>query len=252
MLKAVLFDLDDTLIDWSGFNSTWENRDRELLQGVVDYVNDEIQFFDDFELLVVEFRKNMGAAWEDGRASLRAPHLGQVMVEALVAVGVPEAAIDERRCLEAYNWGAAPGVVTFPEVPEVLELLLANGVRIGIVTNAHQPMWVRDRELAQLGLLDYFSKCRLSAADVGYLKPHPTIFERALACIGTEPAETVFVGDNPVADIAGAQGAGLQAVLRLRQPSSPMLSGLIVPDHAIHSMHELPAILDQWYPGWRT
>jgi hypothetical protein len=30
-----------------------------------------------------------------------------------------------------------------------------------------------------------------------------------------------------------------------------MLSGLIVPDAAINSLEELPAILDDWFPGWR-
>ena len=63
--------------------------------------------------------------------------------------------------------------------------------------------------------------------------------------------EAVFVGDNPVADVAGAQGAGLQAVLRVRKPAPVMLSGLIVPDHAINSLQEMPDVLDNWFPGWR-
>ena len=251
MLKAVLFDLDDTLIDWTGFDHGWEAHDRELLQGVFRYVNNEVCALEDFDSLVLAFRECSRLAWENGRSSLRAPHLGRVMVDTLLAAGVPAEGIDERRCLEAYNWGAVPGVQTFPEVPAVLELLIEHEVRIGIVTNAHQPMWMRDRELEQLGLLDYFPDCRIAAADAGYLKPHPHIFERALELLGVQAEETVFIGDNPVADIAGAQGAGLKAVLRVRKPMSPMLSGLIVPDYAIHSMQELPGILDEWYPGWR-
>jgi putative hydrolase of the HAD superfamily len=113
-------------------------------------------------------------------------------------------------------------------------------------------MWLRDKELEDFDLLKYFDDCRFSAADVGYLKPHPRIFEAALDCIGSKPEETVFVGDSPVADVAGAQGAGIKAVLRVRKTMSPMLSGLIVPDHTVSSLAELPAILDRWYPGWRS
>jgi FMN phosphatase YigB (HAD superfamily) len=251
MLKAVLFDLDDTLIDWSGFGLGWDEREHQLMGGVYDYVNREVHALEDFDTLIQVFRELTRDAWEAGRSSLRAPHVGRVLVETLTALGVPPERIDERRCMEAYGWEAAPGVVTFPEVPAVLELLIQNGVRIGIVTNAHQPMWMRDRELAQLGLLDYFPECRISAADAGYLKPHPNIFEMALGCLDTLAEEAVFVGDNPVADIAGAQGAGIQAVLRVRQPMSPMLSGLIVPDRAIDSLQELPDVLDEWFPGWR-
>ena len=251
MLRAVLFDLDDTLIDWSGVEDNWEIRDQKYSRGVFDYICDEVQPLDDFDQYVTEFRERIRAAWENGRGSLRAPHLGRVLKDTLVAMGVPPGEIDERRCLEAYGWKAAPGLIAFPEVPAVLQLLRDNGVHIAIVTNAHIPMWVRDRELAQLELLDYFVDCRVSAADVGYLKPHPDIFKCALDCVGVQPDEAIFVGDHPVADIAGAQGAGLKAVLRTGQPHSPLFTGIIVPDSTIRSLEELPDVLDEWFPGWR-
>jgi putative hydrolase of the HAD superfamily len=252
MLKAVLFDLDDTLIDWSAVDLDWETRDSEMLGRVSSYIGDKVQPISDFKGLVKDYRQRTFSAWEDGRSSLRAPHMGRILVEALVAAGVPENHVDEIEALTAFDWGAIPGITLFPDVPEVLELLLANHIRIGIVTNAHQPMWLRDKELEDFDLLKYFEDCRFSAADVGYLKPHPRIFEAALDCIGSKPEETVFVGDSPVADVAGAQGAGIKAVLRVRKTMSPMLSGLIVPDHTVSSLAELPAILDRWYPGWRS
>jgi hypothetical protein len=51
-----------------------------------------------------------------------------------------------------------------------------------------------------------------------------------------------------VADIAGAQGAGLRAVLRVKHPPSPLISGLVVPDGAVNSLVELP-VIQQLYPG---
>ncbi len=252
MLKAVIFDLDDTLIDWSHVEGDWESRDRQHLRGVFDHINQNGAILPDFDALVHAFRQGMRDAWEAGRASLRAPHLGRILTDALVTAGAGDVELDELACLEAYNWRAAPGVVLFPDVPAILRLLIENDVRVGIVTNAHQPMWMRDIELEYFGLLAFFPTCRLSAADAGYLKPHPRIFQQALDCLDVNANEAVFVGDNPVADVAGAQGAGLQAVLRVRQPAPDMLSGLIVPDHAINSLQELPDILDNWFPGWRA
>lgn len=251
-LKGILFDLDDTLIDWSGFDASWEDRDETLLRGVFDYLNNGVHPLDDFPALSATFLKRTRNAWDEARSSLHSPHVGRVLVETLIELGVAEDAIDEKAVLKAYGWGAAPGVVRFPEVLDALKLLHANGVKTGIVTNAYQPMWMRDSELETFELLEYFPECRVSAADAGFLKPHPSIFTHAMELLGTTPEETVFIGDNPVADIAGAQGVGMLAILRVIQPARSMLSGLIVPDHALNSFEELPDILDQWYPGWRA
>jgi FMN phosphatase YigB (HAD superfamily) len=252
MLKAILFDLDDTLLDWSGFNQDWSVFEQDYLRRVHDYVCTEIHPLGELDTYVVEFRNRTRDAWRAGRGNLIAPHLGNLLVETAAALGAPADRLDARRCLEVYGWGAIPGTVAFPEALDMLRLFQDKGIKIGIITNAYQPMWLRDLELRELGLLDYFPTCRVSAADVGYLKPHPAIFEGALQCLGTRPEETVFVGDNPIADIAGAQGAGLQAILRVVHPVPPMLSGLIIPDGAINSLKELPEVLDSLFPGWRS
>ena len=57
----------------------------------------------------------------------------------------------------------------------------------------------------------------------------PAIFEAALDCLGVQVDEAVFVGDNPEADIAGAQSIGMKAVLRVRHRTPPLISGLIIP-----------------------
>lgn len=249
-LKAVLFDLDDTLIDWSGFDHDWERRERTLLRSVYDYTRAELHPLDDFEALLDTFMVRTRTAWENARASLRAPNLGTVLAETLTDLGVPAGRINLRRVLEAYPWGTTPGAVVFPDALEILPLLHQHGVRTGIVTNAYQPMWLRDREIEQFGLLPHFPDCRISAADVGYLKPHRAIFRRALECLGTTAEETLFIGDNPVADIAGSQAAGMRAILRVKTPPAMLLSGLIVPDSAINTFEELPALLADWFPGW--
>lgn len=250
MLKAILFDLDDTLIDWSYFAHNWEEIEARNLPPVYDYFRSLGLADCDFETFVELFRERTRDAWMNARNTLVAPHLGRVLKETAAALGIPANQMDERRCLELYKWGIIDGTSVFPDVVEALALLRDKGLKFGLVTNAFQPMWIRDAEMEAHGLLEYFPACRISAADVGCLKPHPDIFLAALNCLGTTPEETIFVGDNPVADIAGAQGAGMRAIIRVNHALKPMLSGLIIPDAAINSLLELPAILDEWYPGW--
>ncbi len=251
MLKGVLFDLDDTLIDWSGFDDDWSSMERKHLRGVFDYISAEIQPLDDFDAYCADFGRRMLTAWTDARTTMRAPNLGTVLIETAAGLGVGAESLDPRRCLEAYQWEMIPGCRLFPEVLQSLQLLIQNGLKIGIVTNAHQPMWVRDIEIRELGLYDQFPTCRISAADVGYLKPHPLIFQTALRCLDIKPDEAVFVGDDPAADIVGAQRSGMRAVLR-RLPRRPLDDGEITANATLNRLDELPAILDQWYAGWRS
>ena len=250
MLKAILFDLDDTLLDWSAFPRTgWRALETRHLRGVYDYLTGAGHSLESFESYSEAYLKNLREAWIAARTTQRSPHIGQVMQKAARALGVT-ADLDIDACLKAYGWGKIENTVVFPEVPDVLRKLSRSGLHLGIVTNAAHPMAIRDKELEEHGLLSFFPKCRFAGADVGYLKPHPAIFETALDCMGVTPAETVFVGDDPEADIAGAQGVGMNAVLRVKHPTPPMISGLIVPDGAINTLFELAAVLDEMFPGW--
>ncbi len=253
MLKSIIFDLDETLIDWSGFKEdTWDALHAYHLTGVFEYLREFVPL-NDYDTFVSEFRSRITNAWQSARETLVAPNVPAALVDAALAVGVPKGSIDKPRLLEAYRWKQIEGTVTFPEVAETLTELRAAGLRLGIVTNADQPMALRDLELESLGLAEFFPECRVSAADHGYLKPHPSIFRAALDCLGTEPNESVFVGDDLNADIIGAQRAGLFAVYRRSRGvfESVKPNPDVQPDATITDLTELPAVLDAAFPGWR-
>jgi putative hydrolase of the HAD superfamily len=251
MLKAILFDLDDTLLDWSGFSGDWKTLECQFLKGVFDYVATVTNPLPDLDAFIDEFHQRIREAWRIGRGNLIAPNMATILLESVEAQGAQVGTFKADELVKAYAWHAVPGTALFKEVPEVMALIKQHGIKTAIVTNAAQPMTLRDIEIEEHKLLQYFPDCRLSAADAGVLKPHPGIFQLALERLGVTPEEAVFVGDNPIADIAGAQSVGMQAVFRITSPMPPMLSGLIVPDAAINSLEELPPILDSWFPGWR-
>lgn len=252
-LRAVFFDLDDTLIDWSGFNEDWSLIERRHIQPVFEYFIREGHLAPiELDIYLKAYRNNVMNAWADSRQTLKAVHVGDLLIETATALGAAPETIAMERMFEVYGWGIVPGTVAFPEVPTVLQHLIENGLQIGIVTNAPQPMALRDRELAGHGLFDYFPACRISAADAGYLKPHPAIFQLALDTLGVEPDEAVFVGDDLDADIVGARKMGIRAVLRVTRHTVNSPRRDVQPDARVNSLTELPAILDTWFPGWRA
>lgn len=249
-LKAVLFDFDDTLIDWGAVNVNWRDIEAARLERVHDYVADKSDGYHvSFEKLIDVYWKRTRTAWSEGRVNLRAPNMPQILLNTLRDLGADEQ-LDVRMVLDIYDWNAVPGTKVFPDVPPALQHLREHGIKTGIVTNASQPMWMRDAELRTFGLIDFFPDCRISGADAGYLKPHRRIFELALGLLGADPEETVFVGDNPVADIGGAQALGMHAIRRVN-PGSSYNGRVAKPHQTLQTFAELPAILDGWYPEWR-
>ena len=96
-----------------------------------------------------------------------------------------------------------------PGTRELLETLQARGYTLGVLSNRGKPF---SHELDDLGIADFFDFA-LSAGEVGVWKPNPEIFEAALERAGVGPEQALYVGDNYYADILGAQGAGLDAIL---------------------------------------
>ncbi|MCY4063154.1 MAG: HAD family hydrolase [Chloroflexi bacterium] len=251
-LKGALFDFDDTLVDWSGVQLGWREIEAARLSHVQEHVFQKTRaYWLTTESLLETYLQRTRAAWSEARVTLRAPHMPSILMKTLDGLGVAIDRLDVDDVIRAYDWNVVPGTVVFPDVPPMLRALQQAGIRLGIVTNASQPMAMRDAELERHGLIQYFPDCRISAADAGYLKPDKRIFNCALEQMGTSPEETVFIGDNPEADIAGARSVGMNAVLRVT--SRMETNGAHIAYHPrLRTMERLPAILDEWYPGWRN
>lgn len=253
-LQAVLFDMDDTLIDWSGFRGDYFELERPHFEHLRAYVKANGYDLPDMDTLLFGFRDLAITHWSNAREKLFAPQLTEVVRQLFQRHGVPAELLSDAALIEHYHWRKIPGTTVFPEVPDVLAQLIDAGVKIGVVTNAFQPMVMRDIELREHGLFKFFPTCRFSAADVGYLKPHPAIFETALDCLGTSVASTVFVGDSLSADIAGGNRMGMTTVWRNVEThrDNPITRATIRPDLTITSLTQMLDDFDTRFPNWRV
>src|SRR6201997_5588684 len=90
----------------------------------------------------------------------------------------------------------------------LLDTLHDRGLKLGLVSNALDPPHLLHRDLEQMGVAERLDVAVFSS-EVGWRKPHPAIFERALEAVATEPVDALFVGDTLATDIAGASALGM-------------------------------------------
>ncbi|HEY5100144.1 MAG TPA: HAD family hydrolase [Gaiellaceae bacterium] len=197
-LQAVLFDWGDTLMRWE-----WEP---ELLAVGHDAGLRAIGR-EPVPALTERFRDSyLPLLWVPGT-------LEEVEYPALVrrllaeeGIAVTDEELDS--FLEAEHAAWQPARMLATTTHALLEALRDRGLRVGLVSNAFDPPHLLHRDLEQMGVAQRLDVAVFSS-EVGWRKPHPAIFERALEAIGTDPAATLFVGDTLATDIAGAKALGM-------------------------------------------
>ena len=97
----------------------------------------------------------------------------------------------------------------FPDAYPTLTALQERGLVVGAVSNW---VWNLPELLHALDLVRHFDFIAASAR-IGFEKPHPRIFEWALARAQVEPSSVIHVGDHIGADVEGARGVGIDGVL---------------------------------------
>jgi len=115
------------------------------------------------------------------------------------------------------QWAANHHFEIYDDVAPVLEALAARGLRLGVISNTHRSL---DAFAAHFNLAAFITTS-VSSAQHGFMKPHRSIFERALAAAGVEPHEATMVGDSLRADIEGAVAIGMRGVLLRRSGELP-------------------------------
>ncbi len=239
-LKAVLFDMGDTVVDLGEGRGSYEARvilrvghvyDALLAHGVAPGPREAF-----CQALAVDSEAQYQAAVAE-QIGIDAP---LVMRRFLAAQGLPHDDETAEVAAEAYCRGGPELVAPLRTgAVETLTALKARGLLLAAVSNTIQPGRFLTTNLGRWGLQDVFD-VRVYSSDVGVAKPHPRIFRVALEQLGVAPENAVYVGDRLVADVAGPHAVGMKAVL-IEVDHRAETHPDIVPDARIR---ELPELLD--------
>jgi len=184
-LRAVLFDLDGTVLDtapdmWGAMNVLLGERERAPLP---------------YEAVRPWVSHGAVGVLRQGFADADAPLFAEL----------------QRRFLDIYRADLTSGTCYFPGMERVLDELAKRGLRTGIVTN--KAAWLTEPLLEQMAIRARFD-CVVSGDTVTERKPHPLPMLHAARLAGVDPEQCIYVGDA-LRDVQAAHAAGMSALVAL-------------------------------------
>jgi putative hydrolase of the HAD superfamily len=235
-LRAVLFDLDDTLYAEHAFVDGSFQAVGAFLAPVLGSPADELAA----RLWALHAR--------DGR--------GRLFDALLEEHGIHDDPDLVLACLLVYRTHR-PRLEPFPGVAETLAALAAAGVLLGVVSDGNAG--VQRRKLAGLGPLAGLFDVVVMTDELGarFAKPSPVPFRVACRILGVPAASAVYVGNDPRKDFRGARAAGLFTIRMGRLPDEGGGLAIQVPaaddaDIAIDTFPSLAAVLARAIPRPQT
>lgn len=227
MIRTVLLDLDDTLLDFHkaegmAVSKTLTNMGVEPTEDVIarySVINKqqwellELGTFTREEILVRRFA---------------------ILFDEL---GVDYSAVEARRIYEHF---LSQGHFFLPGAEQLLETLYGS-YKLYLVSNGTGV--VQDGRLQSAGISHYFEEIFISER-VGYNKPSPEYFKRCFAKIpGYHPEETIILGDSLTSDILGGNNVGIHTCWF--NPKGQSGREDILAEYEIHALKEFPMLLEQ-------
>ncbi|WP_347551908.1 HAD family hydrolase [Pseudalkalibacillus hwajinpoensis] len=220
MIKAILYDLDGTLL----------NREAS----VESFIHDQFKrkFSERRDLEEAHYCErfidldNNGYTWKDK------------VYEQLVE----EFALDisSKDLLDDYIKNFQSHCISFKGMREMLEGFQEKGYALGLISNGRTEFQLNN--IRSLGIEKLFDVLLISEQE-GIKKPDPVIFDRALERLNISAHEAVYVGDHPENDISGAKGAGLRTIWKKNEYGEAVGAGATV-----NELLEIVQVINEWTP----
>ena len=239
MPKAVLFDLDDTLIAFDAVTvQCWETVCR-------DFIQRERPGFDADTLIDTKNRISH-AYWSDperhrlGRASLPATRR-LLMRQALEKLRFFDQSKADRLA-DAYSVLQKRAQHVLPGAVKTLEALRARQIRLALVTNGTSDEQ-RDK-ISRFSLAPFFEAVFIEE-EMGFGKPDPRVYHAALDTLRLSPDEVWMIGDNLIWDVGAPQQMGIYSVWHDYKNAGLPRGSAVVPDLIVHTLPEILGYLPE-------
>ena len=192
MIKAIIFDLDNTLLDFIKMKQFSVKAAITAMNEAGLEVNEEKAYQDIFDLYIEK-------GWENQQVF--DDYLNQTVGKVsnkILAAGI----VSYRRAREAT-------LLVYPNVNKTLIELIKMGIKLAVVSDApSREAWMR---LYYLNLHHVFEPV-LTYDDTGVRKPSAKPFKMALDVLNVEPEEAIMIGDWPERDVVGAKQIGMKTI----------------------------------------
>lgn len=259
MVKAIFFDLDDTLLwdkrsvatafektcklaseisgnDCSGLEVAVRREASELYAGYATYPYTKMIGINPFEGLWGTF-DDEGDDFQQMK-SLMPDYQREAWIRGLKGIGIDDPELG-RKLAAHFPEARKQSPILYEESLEVLGQLKGR-YQLLLLTNGSPSLQNMKLEITP-EIAPYFDHVVISGA-FGRGKPDPAIFQHALSKFGLQPEDVLMVGDNLMTDIIGAKKAGIRSVWINREAKAPHET--IIPTYEINHLRELLPILE--------
>ncbi|MEW6222890.1 MAG: HAD-IIIA family hydrolase [Candidatus Hadarchaeota archaeon] len=205
-IKAILFDLDETLTDaQAGLGAAHDFLASELCK----YIKSRGAEIGENKIRAT--LEKLDNQMNRKRKYDRDEWWPELFRRLHVQVKLPSS---RKKKLTKIYWGVhAKGSPPYPEAREVLSELKKRGYKLGLVTDTDGKKGLKRRRLRRMELLEFFGAVVIGGDDTPRPKPSPEPFLLAARKLRARPSECLMVGDKPFTDIRGAKAAGMKTVL---------------------------------------
>ena len=241
MIKAVLFDMGSTLLEFE--NQPWEDLIRQGIEAVYKGLHAHGALLPPSPDFYQVFRESYRETWRQAEQSLIEMEIRLLLQQTAQGLGLSLTEALLLDLVRAHYGPVSAQVTIYADTIDTLADVRRRGMKVGLVSNTVWPGALHKEDLERFGILQFFDHV-LFSADLGVRKPHPQIFQTALEALNVAPHEAVFVGDRVPEDVEGAKRIGMRGVWKER-PDREQLAH-VIPDAQIIHLHELLAILDSW------
>jgi putative hydrolase of the HAD superfamily len=218
MIRAVLFDLDDTLVD----------REASIQACAVQLLRDLGD-----QLLIADAAQLAAELVRIDRNGYNRERAAEIAAHAMWRTPPSPQVV-------AARWNQYMGALAQarPGLLATIDALAAAGLRLGVVSNG--PTKKQKHKIETLGIADKLGTLLISE-EVGLAKPDERIFRRAASELEVDPSECLFVGDNPDKDVRAAAAVGMRAVWFPAKLAWP--EALPAPRESVRALGEVLALV---------
>ncbi|WP_332698175.1 HAD family hydrolase [Halalkalibacter lacteus] len=218
MIKAVIFDLDGTLLYRDASVQKFIDNQYDRLNKWVGHIP-KGKYTSRF--IELDCR---GYVWKD--------KVYQQLVNEFNITGITWESL-----LQDYLEQFKNSCVPFPNLNSMLKGLKSKSIKLGIITNGKGQFQMDN--IKALGIEKYFETIIVSEW-AGLKKPDPQIFKKALEQLNVSPNESMYVGDHPENDVRAAQKVGMKGIWKKDSQWNNVETDFIIDD-----LGELPLIIER-------
>lgn len=239
---AIIFDLGGTLIEYAGEYNAWPALEAPGLMAAHFYLLEKGVPVPDVEQFCQEGYSILPERWHQATSGKRNLTVEDFLVEILanLSIEIPPKPVLEKAA-RVYESAFCLGATPIPNSRETLVQLKQNGYKLGLISNTMFSEEAHMADLEKFGMANFFD-ASLFSADADAWKPNLAPFQIILSELNVKPEKTVFIGDDPAADIGGGLKAGLYVVHFASSDRFPSINGL-KPNATVHSLPEFVQLL---------